>query len=1530
MYGINRFEAHNYMNGRGDDPNLSWAPRFAGTVLPFYCGSTALRLENGGGKTSIANALVGLVSGDRGLMRQVKSCFPPQREDNQFFGHVRVEVMDIEPDALDTIAMNGESPHGEAWVFGFCGYRGANSPHHYYYYPGRLEDAPTWYPGEDGKLIVVGDKPFRDSVRAIRGGAWGVTHGEYLDRIRRFVAEGNAKQIAEYQKAGGGDKSSQFFKVRNLPGEKHDETFFYDILAPRVMAGIMGQHAEPDEHSLEDTLYKTLSRSIKTQYALEQTRQRAERYAGFKERTGRAAEHAREARGHQQRYQRLQRQIGVILAAIRELVVDNPLPGVPAAHWPSDRLEAALARHTILVPRRGRMIRDAGLAEALGLTSRQVNEIASRNDVIGSKVTRVIENTYDLESINTDGHGGRRHAPTCYEIEDARQLLEAVSSFPSGYTRRTLDEALLSVEDWLERALDRNPVRAALADLDNELGAVDDELKDLGDEVERLRVQMEKLTEEVQAFEEGEDAYRRIQASEHFEPGEADRAGELVGRIEADRKDADQAWQRFCERQARLEPLVDDWKAYVAAHGQDATPDEVERAYEQARQEAEQAVKTAESERGHARQAVGEANDASTRADKAHGGAQDRVDKLEQLRVQRQRFTKAFPGEVPAGFEQRCHERQTELVRRVADLANEIARLRKGRDALFAFRQNHPDGTDPDTWLREAEARREAAQIERSGQRTRLQDLRAQLADLEAETVAPDRAYRQALAALREAGIAVRPVHQVIDELELAAQRRRQVLTQFDAVNFAPVAADASTAVEAAGVLEAAGIRLPCFVAPALAGYARNGKLEDQPAEGGRHAVTGLMAGRHSRQVACLLDPTLLEREREWVAQEIEQAEAREAELGRTIDSLAPGAREVVNARDAAQALADDVENRLPQAESEQSEAEEEQAAIEQRLSAEWLPLIRDAEAFEAQGGERVLREAVLRRDRAAAELEDARERARAARRRLETAETALDESKDRVRDAFPDRVRYQIQQARRFLADNGIAWLAHGEHQAKALREAKERADARAGFSQLLSQAAAYVRIRDLRDEGRSIKDELAGLRREDKLKRGRIDELERQAKDHRARRRELVRAVDATDDALAALLVKYRETATFAEDLPSQALDPDEIASSAIHVKATALRRGLESGESKHIVAVADEFHEQLNELNLDSERKSLQDCRRQAQEQVNRMMTIVGELRGERGGLPAAQRELLMGVDGLEQAEKVERLAEHYVQAHAELECNLERLENDAHRNREEEVQRMRLLIRGAMQNLRILQRVLGRVSQENALRFKVRVESVKDDEAVSLIEEIRAKIKPDVVALHQKIDGHHISESQAIQEDDRILETIRKMCYRRLFKSPRVYYASPVIRQDGEFHRLTRAVSNGQKTAMTLAWLVRLTEFAAERDAGRYPSAAARKSARENQQTLVVIDGMFSDLSKDELIDAGLAEIGNTRGSLQVIGFIHLPEYTNRFEYFPTFLIGREKRGGDAAWTEFWEQRKPGAQVEFAGLRMRKSPSTGVAH
>jgi len=196
----------------------------------------------------------------------------------------------------------------------------------------------------------------------------------------------------------------------------------------------------------------------------------------------------------------------------------------------------------------------------------------------------------------------------------------------------------------------------------------------------------------------------------------------------------------------------------------------------------------------------------------------------------------------------------------------------------------------------------------------------------------------------------------------------------------------------------------------------------------------------------------------------------------------------------------------------------------------------------------------------------------------------------------------------------------------------------------------------------------------------------------------------------------------------------------------------------------------------------------------------------------------------------------------------------------------------------------------------------------------------------VALEQKRQRQSMTSADQRSEDRRIRGNIRSQCYRRLFRDPELKFASPIIRADGGYHRLSDRLSTGQRTAITMAMLVRLTEYSMQRDSAKYETAAQRKRALGNQQTLMVIDGLFSDLSKRDLIDAGLTEIQSTRGHLQLIGLIHPPEYVNNFDYFPMFLVGQEHTGQGASWTEIKAQDDPhrSTSVHIGKLFMTAPP------
>ena len=75
---INRIALCNYSNADGED-SADWNPRFRYEVLDFLGQSAVVNLSNGGGKTTAANAVIGLLSRHPVLLARAKEHAAPQR-----------------------------------------------------------------------------------------------------------------------------------------------------------------------------------------------------------------------------------------------------------------------------------------------------------------------------------------------------------------------------------------------------------------------------------------------------------------------------------------------------------------------------------------------------------------------------------------------------------------------------------------------------------------------------------------------------------------------------------------------------------------------------------------------------------------------------------------------------------------------------------------------------------------------------------------------------------------------------------------------------------------------------------------------------------------------------------------------------------------------------------------------------------------------------------------------------------------------------------------------------------------------------------------------------------------------------------------------------------------------------------------------------------------------------------------------------------------------------------------------------------
>jgi hypothetical protein len=169
-------------------------------------------------------------------------------------------------------------------------------------------------------------------------------------------------------------------------------------------------------------------------------------------------------------------------------------------------------------------------------------------------------------------------------------------------------------------------------------------------------------------------------------------------------------------------------------------------------------------------------------------------------------------------------------------------------------------------------------------------------------------------------------------------------------------------------------------------------------------------------------------------------------------------------------------------------------------------------------------------------------------------------------------------------------------------------------------------------------------------------------------------------------------------------------------------------------------------------------------------------------------------------------------------------------------------------------------------------------------------------------------------------------VRNRIYERMFPGARIKVVHPLMRAGRPFYFVKEGISGGQATALMLLWTIKLASYWIERSAARRRGAARRK-IRNASHSIIIVDGLFSDLSDPPLIRQSMEAMKKIRGGFQLIGLIHSPYYRNDWELFPTCLSGRKVSTagedgveGKMVTIQSSKEDRPG-RVSVNGLRAR---------
>lgn len=1482
MSVINRIEIANWLDLTR---TREWNPDYRHVVLDFRGQSTAVQAHNGTGKTRMTRAILALLGRDREFTSDARAKMAPRSA--PCGSHIRMEVLHpIDPAQASVSRAGGEPVGGERYVLGIYGYSGEGQRVNFYKYDGRLEDCPVAV--RDGhRVTLIADDAFRRGLKGTKGALIDPSEEEWLIEIGKHFDRGNIRQIIEYQKKGAGDGTSNFLKVKSKHGERYDEAFFYSVLAPELLVGTMGNEALEGERRFEDTI---LISARKIGMALAESRRRQNELLETKraldaiERVNVAASDVSAAR---QTYEVRCRTLAGEAAFLRTVVIERPVPGIPKSSLPVDEKTREISEHLRIQEDLWRLP-DWAIGAVTGEEPARVNERASRGVGRGTVLVRA----QAIEIPRTSHAAGQA---MLYTVDAANNLVATASSFAPGWSKDSAVRALRAAFEWAETEADTNFPRKRVTAFTRQRAEATQKYGEVEQQRKQVETELDRLHSRQRSIDAARHAYDEMARSGLFSDTDLAAPAKTGALAEVHSQLAETRLEEHQGRVAADTALYARWNAFLSENGRDANPgllaDEIEAAKRTATDGLEQA-------RRNQKDAERKRNGISSNLQAETRRLQQSEDALKRITAERrlaQKFAELFPGEAVAGLLERVKRELREASDQKARLESRVASSAGPLRQLAAFRSVFPGETAVEVSTRRARRRDDmvgiCAELEKSYgdvQRRRSELERAQIAAGQVE----DRI-------LRTAGKDAQPLHAAISGFDLHPERRRLALTHFSGLLFAPVLTTVEEADLVANVLFSEGIPAPVLMRSELEAFCREGDIQES--EGSAYSY---ILGARTRPVDCLLDPDLVEREK----RELEERAAKlKAELAAAIQekaALAPGHSDTRLVESARKSEEDRLEETTAQAVTEVADIEVRLPRLEERASEESVAAIRSTELYASLGGEerydfllaeqRNLSRRVAELDAEAAEAVVALENAELS---VENAEALFSRVVERA-SQVPG-----LRDLSRFAREGGPAFMQAAPGVGTELRKVREQARARTRFQFELAQqrvelaegaeANLDAEIRKKGDERRDLGEAMDGYRNSELEAQKGLDEWRPRSTTLDEVARRLITQYRIAQEVLADLEVSVDAAGTVSDEL-SRAIRSSKRLDEA------------DQADPHEVVEFADELRTDVEALDLRTRSKTIKDAK-SALESARRVLH--GEIRkvledqalrfssNERERLGQARNEP-------KYAEEMYRHLEKQWQDHNKLSQEAHETLEERRRELATTLKNMTIRLQGNFDAMRKAMNWNAEAESGTLDEAGIQIRAVihSESQTEALLNEIVEMIESDEQHREREIEAGR-SDIIPSQEryDETLKEKIRLRFYRGMFSEPEVRIRHPELRA-GDSYRLDDEISTGQQNAVMLMLLLKLADFAIERDIRlQVKDARGRRLARALAQKVVIIDGLFSNLSNRELIKESLRAMSKVRGNFQLIGLIHHPQYQNDPDIFPNHIVlARMKRGRSGSY------------------------------
>lgn len=419
---------------------------------------------------------------------------------------------------------------------------------------------------------------------------------------------------------------------------------------------------------------------------------------------------------------------------------------------------------------------------------------------------------------------------------------------------------------------------------------------------------------------------------------------------------------------------------------------------------------------------------------------------------------------------------------------------------------------------------------------------------------------------------------------------------------------------------------------------------------------------------------------------------------------------------------------------------------------------------------------------------------------------------------------------------------------------------------------------------------------------------------------------AMESIDKVALIALKRYRKVAKLSADATNNSdIDLNE---DPLIEQCEKLLNGDIEEKPEAVKAIADALSGELEEIDIDRKASDLGRAKDDLLRKGKAFVDLAKGVTNSPSGLKPVEVQTLNEINGVADIPKVRTLYEGILEQLSRSKELLHQYESSERESRQLVSSRLAHLIEYAALDLEILRSVVGSNRGKHTSYFNVEAEVLDRTGIQRLMDGIVEEI--DILERQRRErekQGTRSEDNEDYHESLRSL--IRTKLYQTIFSQPTITYVNTSIRGAGDEHEFNENLSEGQKAALSLMWAIRLAEFAIEREAKRLSSRRSQQKAREMSVNIMLIDGLFSNLSNRELIDSSMAGIESTRGSFQLIGLIHNPHYQNDFDKFPVFIIGKNEGNGKTGdsgkgWVSFREGTSDEMALRTAQIRRIPPP------